>query len=112
MIKLKQILSEILNTYSVEGYILSDKNESIAEINAQIRAIEKITIVDIITPENFPQKKNVEYTKIRVKFITHTNDPKQDIENFKKEILTSEEGNVRIEGVRSVKFNLDSLKRI
>ena len=112
MIKLKQILSEILNTYSVEGYILSDRNESIAEINAQIRAIEKITIVDIITPENFPQKKNVEYTKIRVKFITHTNDPKQDIENFKKEILTSEEGSVRIPGIKTVKFNLDTLKRI
>ena len=112
MIKLKQILSEILNTYSVEGYILSDRKENVSDINAQIRALEKVTIVDNITPDDYPQKENIEYTKIRIKFITHTNDPKQDIENFRKEILTSEEGNVRIAGVRSVKFNLKTLKRI
>mgnify|MGYP003651274778 CR=1 FL=1 len=55
MIKLKNILLEILNTYSVEAHIFSDSKLSITDILNQMRAIRKITIVSI-NPLDIQQK--------------------------------------------------------
>ena len=52
MIKLSNILTEVLNTYSVEADILSDRKESITNILDQIRGLYKVTIVNNITPED------------------------------------------------------------
>ena len=112
MIQLKQLLSEILNTYSVEGYLLHDPKEPVSLILSQIRALEKVTIVDNITPDDFIQKPTIIYTKFKIKFITRTNNPKQDVENLRKRILTTKDEDLRIPGVKTVKFNLDTLKRI
>ena len=82
MIKLTNILTEVLNTYSVEADILSDRKVSITSILDQIRGLYKVTIVNNITPEEYPQKENIEFTRVRMKFVTRV-DPKIDLAQFK-----------------------------
>ena len=53
MIKLKNILNEVLNTFSVQAFMLTDSNFNITDILEQIRAIRKITIVRNITPPEY-----------------------------------------------------------
>ena len=79
MLSLKKILKEILNTYSVECSVWSDRKFPITDILNQIRALEKVTIVGNITPEDTIQKPDIEYTKLRIKFITRGN-AEEDIE--------------------------------
>ena len=113
MIKFTDILTEILNTYEVEGTIKSNTEQNISDILDQIRALRKITTVKNITPPDYPQKENVEYTKINIKFLSKTGQPEEDIEEFKQEILKSGEGDeLKIPGVISANFNLDTLRRL
>ena len=111
--KLTNILNEVLNTYQVEADILSDRKVSITGILDQIRGLYKVTIVNNITPENYPQKDKVDFTRVKIKFVTRT-DPKQDIENFRKDILISnlDKNDLRIPGVKSIKFKPETIKRI
>jgi hypothetical protein len=114
MTQLKDILNEILNTYQVEGTLVSSKDENISDILNQIRGIRKVTVLNNITPDDIPQREDTEITKFELKFVSRTNEPKKDIEKFKKDILQSdyEKNDLKVPGVRSVEFNLDSLKRI
>jgi len=113
MIKLTNILTEILNTYQVEAYLLTDPEMNISDILDQIRAIRKITIVRNITPEDYLQRSNIEYTLVSIKFITR-GDAKQDIEKIKQDILTSDRSttDLRVPGVKTLKFNLETLRRL
>ena len=113
MIKLKNILSEVLNTFQVEAYIISDKKVGITSILDQIRGLYKVTIVNNVTPEEFPQKEKIEYTRVKIKFVTRT-DPKQDIIQFREDMLTSDmsKSDLRIPGVKTVKFKPETIKRI
>ena len=99
MIKLKDILSEVMNTYQVQASLMSDRRAGITNILDQIRGLEKVTIVNNITPEEYVQKKDTEYTRIKMKFVTRKN-PKDDLIKFKKEMLTSdlETSDMRIDG--------------
>ena len=114
MIQLKDILNEILNTYQVEGTIISSKEENISDILNQIRGIRKVTIVNNTTPDEIPQREDTEITTFELKFVSRTNEPKKDIEKFKKDILQSdyERNDLKVPGVKSVEFNIDTLKRI
>ena len=89
MIKLKDILSEILNTYEIDLAIQSNVDENISDILDQIRALRKITTVRNITPPEYPQKQNIEYTKVNIKFLSRTGKPEEDLEEFRQEILKS-----------------------
>ena len=111
MIKLTNILSEILNTYQVEGIIINDSEYNISDILNQVRAVRKITIVSI-DPIDI-KKPGIEYHKIKIKFVTR-GEPKQDLEQFKKDILSSDlsKTDLRIPGVKSIKFKLETLKRL
>ena len=113
MIKLGNILTEVLNTYSVESDILSDRKESITNILDQIRGLYKVTIVNNITPEDYPQRDKIEFTRVRMKFVTRT-DPKTDLTQFREDMLTSDmsKNDLRIPGVKSVKFKEETLKRL
>ena len=113
MIKLKNILNEVLNTFSVQAYMLTDTNFNITDVLDQVRAIRKITIVRNITPPEYVQKKNVEYTLINIKFITRGN-PKEDMEQIKKDILTSDRSktDLRVPGVKLFKFKEQTLSRL
>ena len=113
MIKLKNILNEVLNEYIVQAYMLTDPEYNITEILEQIRAIRKVTIVRNITPPEYVQKKNFEYTLVTIKFISR-GDAKKDLEKLKQDILTSDRSmnDLRVPGVKSFKFKTETLKRI
>ena len=112
MIKLKNILNEILNTYIVQAYMLTDTEYNITDVLDQIRAVRKITIVRNITPPEYVQKKNFEYTLVTIKFVTR-GDAKQDLEQIKNDILTQSKDrtDLRIPGVKNFKFKYETLKR-
>tara|TARA_Y100001963_G_scaffold156710_1_gene250992 strand:- start:2041 stop:2382 length:342 start_codon:yes stop_codon:yes gene_type:complete len=113
MIKLTNILSEILNTYSIEVDLFTDPKFNVTDILNQIRAIRKITIVTIITPDNYVQKSNIEYQKLRIKFVTRE-DPKNDLNTIKSDMLKSdlEKNDLRVPGVKNIKFREETLRRI
>ena len=113
MIKLTNILTEVLNTFQVEVDILSDRKTNISDILDQIRCLYKVTIVNNVTPEEYPQREKVEFTRVKMKFVTRT-DPKVDLTQFKQDMLTSDmsKNDLRIPGVKSVKFREDTLKRL
>ena len=113
MIKLTNILSEILNTYSIEADLFTNPDFNVTDILNQIRAVRKITIVSIITPDGYTQKSKVEYQRLKIKFVTR-GEPKQDLEKIKSDILQSDlsKKDLRIPGVKSLKFIEGTLKRI
>ena len=113
MVKLTNILNEVLNTFIVECEILTDSTFNITDILDEVSALRKVTIVNNSTPEEYPQKDKIEYTKVKIKFVTRTN-PKIDLDKFKDDMLTSDisKTDLRIPGVKSVKFKLETLKRI
>ena len=86
-------------------------NLRIISILNQIRGLRKITIVNI-EPIDI-EKPNLEYHKIKIKFVTR-NEPKKDLEQFKKDILSSDlsKTDLRIPGVKSIKFKEETLKRL
>ena len=113
MIKLKDILSEVMNTYQVQASLMSDRKVSITGILDQIRGLEKVTIVNNITPEEYVQKEKIEFTRVKIKFVTRGN-PKEDIAKMKKDMLTSDlnTSDMRIDGLKNVKFKLETLRRV
>ncbi|ASF00030.1 hypothetical protein [uncultured virus] len=113
MIKLTNILSEMLNTYQVEAYMLTDNSFNITDVLDQIRAVRKITIVRNITPEDYVQKPNVEFTLVSIKFITR-GDAKKDLEKIKQDIETSDmsKTDLRVPGVKSFKYKPETLRRL
>ena len=113
MVKLKDILIEILNTYQVECELLTDPKFNVTDVLNQVRGLRKVTIVNNITPEDYIQKQGVEYHLLKIKFVTRE-DPKQDILNIENEILKSskQKSDLRIPGIKSMKFKLETLKRL
>ena len=113
MIKLTNILSEVMNTYQVQASLMSDRKVSITGILDQIRGLEKVTIVNNITPEEYVQKEKIEFTRVKIKFVTRGN-PKEDIAKMKKDMLTSDlnTSDMRIDGLKNVKFKLETLRRV
>lgn len=112
-IKLKNLLSEILQTWQVEAFLTTDRKFNITDVLNQIRAIKKITIVSNITPDDIVQKPNVESTLIRLKFVSR-GDPKKDLEQFKKDIMTSDLkiNDLKIPGVLSINLRDNTLNRL
>ena len=113
MIKLKNILTEVMNTYQIQASLMSDRGVGITNVLDQIRGLEKVTIVNNITPEEYVQKEKVEFTRINLKFVTRGN-PKQDIIKMKRDMLTSDlkTSDMRIDGLKNVKFKMETLRRI
>ena len=113
MVKLIKILNEVLNTFVVECEILTDRKFNITDVLDEVRALRKVTIVNNITPEDYIQKDKVEYHKLKIKFVTRE-DPKTDLIKFKEDMLTSDlsKTDLRIPGVKSVKFKEETLKRL
>ena len=113
MIKLSNILTEVLNTYQVECELLTDPKFNVTDVLNQVRGLRKVTIVNNITPEDYIQKQGVEYHLLKIKFVTRE-DPKTDLIQFKEDILTSDRSanDLRIPGAKSVKFKPETIKRL
>jgi hypothetical protein len=113
MIKLTNILSELLNTYQINAYLLTDKDFNITDILDQVRAIQKITIVKNLTPPEYEQPTDAEYTLVSIKFITR-GDATQDLEKISQDILVSDRSktDLRVPGIKSFKFKPETLHRL
>ena len=113
MVKLTNILSEVLNTYIVQAVIWTDATYNITDVLEQNRAVRKITIVRNITPEDYLQKPNIEYTLVTIKFMTRE-DSNQDLEQIKQDIETSDMSatDLRVPGVKSIQFKKETLRRL
>jgi hypothetical protein len=113
MIKLSNILTEVLNTYQIQCELLTDPKFNVTDILNQVRGLRKVTIVNNITPEDYIQKQGIEYHLLKIKFVTREN-PKDDLASFKEDILTSDmsKNDLRIPGAKSVKFKEETLKRL
>lgn len=116
--KLKDILFERIDIYSVDVAIVSDKEINFTDIVNGIRGIRKITTVNITTPDSLEEKNKLrgdgkEVHTANMKFIGST-DPQQDLKFFKTTMLKSDSGdpNKRISGLLHIKFLEDTLKRI
>jgi hypothetical protein len=113
MKNIKDLILEILNLYQIEAIITSNKEDNISEILDQIRGLKKVTTLKNITPDNYPEKDTIEYTRVLIKFLSKTGKPENDIEEFKKQILTSSsKDELKIPGVIALKFDMNTLKRI
>ena len=112
MIKLKTILTEMLNTFEVQAVILSDPKSNISDILDSIRAVRSITTVRNITPPEFPQREGIEYTLVIIKFVTRI-DAKQNLQQIKNDILTSDRSktDLRVPGVKKFEYKMDTLRR-
>ena len=73
MISLKKILYEVLINFSVEADIFIDYQYNTYDILNEIRALRRITIVSIITPDDYTQSAGDEYIRLKMKFVTRGN---------------------------------------
>ena len=105
MIKLTNILTELLNTFEITALLSSDRKVPITEILDQIRALRKITTVRNVTPPEYMTQSSSEHTVIILKFVTR-GDAKQDLEQIKNDILTQSKDRIdlRIPGIKNFKF--------
>jgi hypothetical protein len=111
MISLKKILYEILNNYSVEVDLFTDKTSSTYDVTNEIRALKGVTIVTIITPEDYVQSGDDEYIKLRIKFVTR-GEANDMLQQFLDSALAQDEDNIRIQGIKSMKYREGTLKRL
>jgi len=114
MIKLTNILLEILNTFQVEVDLFVDKSSSHYEITNEIRALKGITIVTIVTPDDYTQKSGSsdEYMRLKLKFVTR-GEAKEIMQTFLDNALAKDDKDtIRIKGIKSMKFREETLKRI
>ena len=112
MISLKTILLEVLNNYSVEVDLFTDKSASTYDITNEIRALKGVTIVTIITPEDYTQTGGDEYIRLRIKFVTRgeVNDMLQQF--LDSALAKDNKDEIRIPGIKSMKFRDETLKRL
>jgi len=112
MIKLKDILYEILNNFSVEIDLFVDPNIFITEIINEIRALKGITIVNIITPDDYSQLSGDLYVRLKVKFVTR-GEANDMLQQFLNDALAQDDKDeVRIQGVKSMSYIEGTLKRL
>ena len=112
MISLKKILYEVLNNYSVEVDLFVDRSSSTYDVTNEIRALQGVTIVTIITPEDYTQSGDDEYIRLRLKFVTR-GDAQEMMQTFLDGALaTDDDDNIRIQGVKSMKFREGTIKRL
>ena len=118
MIKLKDILNEVIQVHSVDVVIVSDKDSNFTDILDGMRATRKVTIINANTSPDIEEKNRKrtdgkEVHTATLKFAAGK-DPKQDLEFFKKTMLSSDKGDPesRIPGLRHLIFKPESLTRL
>ena len=118
MIKLKDILNEALNIYSVSVSIISDKEANFTDILDGMRATRKVTIINANTPEDIEaknrQRNDGKQTNTATMKFVAGNNPKQDLEFLKTTMLSSDKGDpeMKIKGLRHLIFKPETLIKI
>ena len=118
MIKLRDILFEDINIYSVSVVIVSDKEANFTDILDGMRATRKVTIINANTSDELELKNRArndgkEVHTATLKFASGK-DPKQDLEFLKTTMLSSDKGDpeMRIKGLQTVIFKPETLTKI
>jgi len=118
MIRLKDILFERIDVYSVDVIIVSDRNVNFTDIVNGVRGIRKITTVNITTPDELERKNKLrkdgkEIHTANIKFIG-SKSPQEDLRFFKITMLRSDAGdpNKKIQGLQHIKYKENTLTRI
>ena len=118
MIKLRDILFEDINIYSVSVVIVSDKDANFTDILDGMRATRKVTIINANTSDELELKNRArndgkEVHTATLKFASGK-DPKQDLEFLKTTMLSSDKGDpeMRIKGLRHIIFKPKTLIRL
>ena len=118
MIKLRDILFENVNIYSVNVVIVSDKDSNFTDILDGMRATRKVTIINANTSDELEAKNRTrndgkEVRTATLKF-TAGKDPKQDLDFLKTTMLSSDKGDpeMRIKGLRHLIFKPETLTKI
>ena len=118
MIKLRDILFEDINIYSVSVVIVSDKEANFTDILDGMRATRKVTIINSNTSDELELKNRAtndgkEVHTATLKFASGK-DPKQDLEFLKTTMLSSDKGDpeMRIKGLQTVIFKPETLTKI
>ena len=113
MISLKNILGEVINTFSVEIDLFVDSKAFISDILNEIRAVRGVTIVTSITPDDYVQTKGDQYVRLKMKFITR-GEAKEALQRFLDDALNKEKGEdkYRIQGIKSMKLRDGTIKRL
>ena len=118
MIKLRDILFEDINIYSVTVVIVSDKDANFTDILDGMRATRKVTIINSNTSDELELKNRTrndgkEVHTATLKF-SSGKDPKQDLDFLKTTMLSSDKGDpgMRIKGLRHIKFNPKTLIKL
>ena len=118
MIKLKDILNEVIQLYSVDVVIVSDKDANFTDILDGMRATRKVTIINANTSDELELKnrKRTDGKAVRTATLKFASgkDPKQDLEFLKTTMLSSDKGDpgMRISGLRHIKFNPKTLTKL
>ena len=118
MIKLRDILFEDINIYSVSVVIVSDKDANFTDILDGMRATRKVTIINANTSPEIEEKnrKRTDGKEIHTATLKFAagKDPKQDLEFLKTTMLSSDKGDpgMRIKGLRHIIFNPNTLTKI
>ena len=112
MISLKKILLEVINNYSVEVDLFIDKSSSTYDVTNEIRALKGVTIVTIITPEDYAQTGGDEYIRLRIKFVTRW-EANDMLQQFLDDALAqNDKDEIRIQGIKSMSYIEGTLKRL
>lgn len=118
MIKLKDLLYERVDIYSVTAVLVSDKKTNFTDIVNGVRGVRKVTTVNVITPDemeakNKSRKDGKEVHVITIKFIG-SKSPKDDLVFLRNTMMKSDAGdpNKKIFGLQTIEFKEDTLNRI
>ena len=118
MIKLRDIIFENINLYSVSVVIVSDKDANFTDILDGMRATRKVTIINANTSDEIEAKNRArndgkEIHTATLKFAAGK-DPKQDLEFLKTTMLSSDKGDpeMRIKGLRHLIFKPETLTKV
>ena len=112
MISLKKILYEVLDKYSVEVDLFVDNTASTYDITNEIRALKGVTIVTIITPDDYSQTGGDEYIRLRIKFVTR-GDANEMLQQFLDNALAKKDDDaLRIQGIKSMKYREETLNKL
>ena len=118
MIKLKDILNEVIQIHSVNVIIVSDKDANCTDILEGMRATRKVTIINANTSPEIEEKnrKRTDGKEIHTATLKFAagKDPKQDLEFLKTTMLSSDKGDpeMRIKGLRHLIFKPETLTKI
>ena len=105
--------SESMFTDTIEVDLIIDPSFNTYDILNEIRALKRVTIVTVITPEDYNQSAGDEYIRLRMKLVTRV-DAQEALQSILDDAISSKKGDnvVSIQGIKTIKYREGTLKRM